>query len=75
MLVSMTVLLGMMVNSYRTREAEMTEMRAQLEVLNAEYYVQSMNGNAIRQQINRADTDAFIERVARREYGLSLIHI
>lgn len=64
-----SVALGMMVRSYHARDAEMTQLRADLEALNAEYYTLSMRGNAIQAQINRADEDAFIERVARREYG------
>ena len=67
--VCISAALGMMARSYRARDAEMTQLRADLEALNAEYYTLSMRGNAIQAQINRADEDAFIERVARREYG------
>lgn len=65
----MAVMLCMMIHSYRAREAEMTQLQRELDVLNAESYTLSMRGNAIQMQINQADEDAFIERVARREYG------
>lgn len=67
--VSMTALLGVMATSYRTRNAEMNRMREELDALHDAYYTESMRGNSIRAQINQADDDAFIERVARREHG------
>lgn len=67
--VGMSALLGVMVTSYRTRNAEMKQMQAELDALHDAYYAESMRGNSIRAQINQADDDAFIERVARREHG------
>lgn len=68
-LAAMVVVLCLMIQSYRAREEDMARLQAELDVLNTEYYTQSMRGNAIQSQINQADEDAFIERVARREYG------
>ena len=65
----MAVMLCVMIHSYRAREAEMARLQRELDVLNTECYALSMRGNAIQMQINQADEDAFIERVARREYG------
>ena len=65
----MAVVLCVMIHSYRAREAEMARLQQELDVLNSECYALSMRGNAIQMQINQANEDAFIERVARREYG------
>lgn len=65
----MAVMLCVMIHSYRAREAEMARLQRELDVLNTECYALSMRGNAIQMQINQADEDAFIERIARREYG------
>lgn len=68
-LAGMLALLIAMIVSYRTRAEEIEQLRGQLDTLNAQCYTESMRGNALTSQINQADTDAFIERIARREYG------
>lgn len=62
------VLVGLIV-SYHARDEQIEQLRAQLDVLNTQYYTESMRGNALSKQISQANTEAFIERVARREYG------
>ena len=64
----MSALLAVMASSYRTLDAEMEQMNAQLDAIQDQYYVQSMRSTALNAQIAQANDDAVIERVARREY-------
>ena len=64
----MSALLAVMAGSYRTLDAEMEQMNAQLDAAHDEYYTESMRSTALYAQISQANDDAFIESVARREY-------
>lgn len=58
-----------MVFSYQARIDDMDTLRVELKDLNTAYYAESMYGNELTSALGEANTDAFIERVARREYG------
>lgn len=64
----LSALLAVMAGSYRTLNAEMKRMDEELAEVRGEYYTESMRSTSLYAQINEADEDAFIERVARREY-------
>lgn len=67
--VFLSVVALLMLSKFPAKSVSLERQQAQLEAAASEYYEMQSRNNQLKTELSEIDTEDFIERTARREYG------